>query len=101
MKTNFTLFVMLFFILSFSQTTIKGKITDNTGQPLPGANIIIVGTTTGTVSDFDGNYILTTRSSPSFYNSSLIYWISNSNSEVISKNQTIDFTLEEGNELEK
>ena len=58
MKTTFKLFVMLLSVISFAQTTVKGTITDNTGQPLPGANIIIEGTTTGTSSDFDGKYIM-------------------------------------------
>jgi iron complex outermembrane recepter protein len=42
--------------LGFSQTTISGKVTDNQGEPLPGANILEKGTTTGVMSDFNGNY---------------------------------------------
>ncbi len=38
---------------------ISGIISDNNGQPLPGANIIEKGTTNGTQSDFDGNFLLT------------------------------------------
>ncbi|MEZ4987135.1 MAG: SusC/RagA family TonB-linked outer membrane protein [Saprospiraceae bacterium] len=39
--------------------TIKGTITDaESGEPLIGANILVVGTTTGTVTDFDGTYSL-------------------------------------------
>lgn len=37
---------------------ITGNITDDAGLPLPGANIIIKGTSTGTQSDFDGNYTI-------------------------------------------
>ncbi|PNQ75480.1 alpha-2-macroglobulin [Hanstruepera neustonica] len=36
--------------------TIKGIVTDETGLPLPGANVIIVNTTNGTQTDFDGNF---------------------------------------------
>ena len=36
--------------------TIKGKITDKTGSPLPGATIVIKGTTNGTITGFDGSY---------------------------------------------
>src|SRR5690606_5673849 len=36
--------------------TISGTVNDDAGLPLPGVNIIIEGTTTGTQSDFDGNY---------------------------------------------
>lgn len=37
---------------------VVGTITDASGAPLPGANVIIKGTTTGTQTDFDGNYSL-------------------------------------------
>lgn len=37
---------------------VVGTITDESGAPLPGANVIIKGTTTGTQTDFDGNYSL-------------------------------------------
>ncbi|MDO6519463.1 SusC/RagA family TonB-linked outer membrane protein [Zobellia uliginosa] len=35
---------------------VSGQVTDETGQPLLGANVIIKGTSKGTVTDFDGNY---------------------------------------------
>jgi len=38
------------------QNTISGKVTDDSGMPLAGVNIIEKGTTNGTTSDFDGNY---------------------------------------------
>ncbi|WP_420400750.1 SusC/RagA family TonB-linked outer membrane protein [Flagellimonas sp.] len=38
------------------EKTITGTIIDQTGIPLPGVNIVVEGTTTGTQSDFDGNY---------------------------------------------
>ncbi len=38
------------------QRTITGTITDENGQPLPGANILVKGTAIGAVTDFDGNY---------------------------------------------
>lgn len=37
---------------------IKGNVTDETGQPLPGANIIEKGTANGTQTDFDGKFSL-------------------------------------------
>ena len=42
------------------QETIKGMVVDNTGEPVIGASVIVVGakTTTGTVTDFDGNFTL-------------------------------------------
>ncbi len=38
---------------------IRGKVTGSDGEPLPGANIMVEGTTIGTVTDMDGNYTLT------------------------------------------
>jgi TonB-linked SusC/RagA family outer membrane protein len=41
------------------QRTVSGTVTDETGQPLPGATVVIKGTTQGTVTNADGNYTLT------------------------------------------
>lgn len=40
------------------QSTVTGTVTDGDGTPLPGANVIVQGTTNGTQTDFDGNYTL-------------------------------------------
>lgn len=62
MKTKFskilTLLLVLVVQISFAQEqrTITGTVTDDSGLPLPGVNIIIEGTTTGVQTDFDGNY---------------------------------------------
>jgi TonB-linked SusC/RagA family outer membrane protein len=37
-------------------SSVSGNVTDDTGQPLPGVTVLVKGTTTGTVTDFDGNY---------------------------------------------
>jgi TonB-linked SusC/RagA family outer membrane protein len=52
-----TLFLALVVQISFAQQkTISGTVTDDINLPLPGVNIIIKGTTSGTQSDFDGKY---------------------------------------------
>ncbi|GAA3623592.1 SusC/RagA family TonB-linked outer membrane protein [Flavivirga jejuensis] len=38
------------------QQTVTGIITDKNGEPLPGVNILVVGTKKGALSDFDGTY---------------------------------------------
>ncbi|MDN3669326.1 SusC/RagA family TonB-linked outer membrane protein [Echinicola jeungdonensis] len=38
------------------EITVKGKVTDSDGNPLPGASILMEGTQNGTVTDLDGNY---------------------------------------------
>ncbi len=59
---NFRIFlfsvILLFPAFMFAQQTIKGKVTEATGEALPGVGIIIKGSTVGTSTDFDGNYSL-------------------------------------------
>lgn len=40
--------------------TVSGIVTDETGTPLPGVNVLIKGTTNGTSTDFDGKYSIKT-----------------------------------------
>src|SRR6056297_33816 len=54
-----TLFLALVVQISFAQEkTVSGTVTDQDGLPLPGVNIVVEGTTTGTQTDFDGNYAI-------------------------------------------
>lgn len=38
--------------------SVTGKVTDSSGAPLPGVTVVVEGTTNGTITGFDGNYIL-------------------------------------------
>ncbi len=38
--------------------TVKGTVTDSTGEPIIGATVMEKGTSNGTVTDFDGNFTL-------------------------------------------
>ena len=63
MKTKFSgiLTLLLAFVvqISFAQEkTISGTVSDASGMPLPGVNILVKGTTNGTQTDFDGNYTI-------------------------------------------
>jgi TonB-dependent starch-binding outer membrane protein SusC len=40
------------------QRTVSGVVTDQSGQPLPGVTVVVSGTTTGTVTNADGNFSL-------------------------------------------
>ena len=40
------------------QKSVSGKVTDSTGSPLPGVSVVIKGTTTGTITDGNGNFSL-------------------------------------------
>ena len=62
------LFIGLLFFCSFThaQTTITGSVKDSKNEPIPGANVKIIGESTGTVSDSDGNFTLSTTKKPPF-----------------------------------
>ncbi|MDJ1494210.1 SusC/RagA family TonB-linked outer membrane protein [Cytophagaceae bacterium DM2B3-1] len=54
-------FVFLFFLCCqfvWAQQTIKGKITSDTKEPLPGVSVVVKGTTNGVSSDANGNYTI-------------------------------------------
>ena len=44
---------------AWAQTTVKGIVTDETGEPLIGAGVMVEGTTVGTITGIDGDYVLT------------------------------------------
>ena len=52
----FSLFFILSGVLGFAQNTVSGTVSDSEGLPLPGATVVVQGTSTGVTSDFDGNY---------------------------------------------
>lgn len=59
-KKSLVLLFSLFSFIGFSQTIeVTGTITSSEDNlPLPGASVIVAGTDTGTVTDFDGNYTI-------------------------------------------
>jgi hypothetical protein len=63
MKINL-LGLMMGFLIPFwavSQTTVSGKVTDaETGDPIPFANVLLVGTEAGAATDFEGYFSITT-----------------------------------------
>jgi len=74
------------------KVSITGNVSDNEGSPLPGVNIMIKGTSIGTVTDFDGKYNITVENSKSILVFSFIGHISK---EIEVGNRTkIDVKLE-------
>lgn len=61
----------MFTLLAYAQQSVSGKITDSSGEGLPGVTIRVQGTSTGTVTDVDGNYTLTAASNASLEVSSV------------------------------
>ena len=56
MKKAFLVVLMLSSSLIFAQNSISGSVSDADNNPIPGATIVVEGTNTGVVTDFDGNY---------------------------------------------
>ena len=101
MKTILKTFVFLFCVASFAQTTVKGTIKDASGLPLPGANIIVVGTSTGVVTDFDGNFTLNVSQDPPFSIQVSSVGFQPETIEVTSNNQSLNVVLKEGSLLDE
>ena len=59
-KVLFTFVVGLFLSAGAfaQQITVKGIVKDSSGEPIIGANVVVKGTTNGTITDFDGNFQL-------------------------------------------
>ncbi len=75
------------------QKTVTGKITDGKGQPLPGVTVVIKGTATGTITNSDGIYTLTSVPADGTLQYSFVGMRSQ---EVPVKNQSkIDIVLED------
>lgn len=66
-RMSMKLCLLLFLIFSasisnaFAQTTVTGVVTDEQKDPLPGVSVTVKGSTTGTVTDFDGNYSINAK----------------------------------------
>lgn len=93
MKKILSLLLIMIPIAIYAQTgTVKGRITDPSNNPLPGVNITIKGTTTGTISDSRGEYSIEIDQ-----NQTLVYsFIGMDKQEVIYSGQpSIDVVLTE------
>lgn len=93
--------MLLFCGLTYSQTVISGTVVDDGGMPLPGANVVVVGTSTGAVTDFDGNFTLKVNQEPPFDVQVSSVGFESSTQQVTANNQVLNITLKEGNILDE
>ncbi|MGZ0015873.1 TonB-dependent receptor [Yeosuana sp. AK3] len=101
MKTILPFLLLLFCGFSYSQTTISGSVVDDSNQPIPGANIIVLGTSTGTVTDFDGNFTLKANLNPPFAIQASSVGFQTVTEQITTNNQTVNFVLTEGTSLDE
>lgn len=90
----FTIFSINF---SFAQN-VTGLVTDASGTPIAGVNVVEKGTTNGVVTDFDGKYSIAVDG-----NATLVFSYVGSNTQEIAVNNrtTINVTLEDGVSLDE
>lgn len=63
-KQTMALVLFLLPLTMMAQGTIQGVVSDETDVPVPGASVVVKGTTNGAISDFDGNYTITVDNFP-------------------------------------
>ena len=102
-QLNKNLFFLLFlcsglFAQQLYSQTVSGNITDESGVPLPGANVIIEGTTTGVSTDFDGNYQIQAEQGQVLQFSYIGY---TTQSIAVGSQDTINVSLQPDNQLEE
>jgi len=66
MRKVFLIPLLLLGTFAFAQTTVTGTVVDQNNEPIPGANVVIVGKAIGTTTDFDGLFNLETSEVPPF-----------------------------------
>ncbi|MFD0860790.1 SusC/RagA family TonB-linked outer membrane protein [Sungkyunkwania multivorans] len=103
MKTKFSgiLTLLLAFITQLTlaqQMTVSGTVTDASGVPLPGATVVVKGTSTGTSTDFDGNYSIEVSQGGVLEFSYVGY---TSQEVTVGASNNINVQLQEGTQLEE
>ncbi len=66
MKIYLFILSLFFCSISIAQTSISGSVKDNKNQPIAGANVKVIGQSSGTITDSDGNFSLSTTNKPPF-----------------------------------
>ncbi len=95
-KTIKTFLMLLVFLTStsgiFGQITVRGTVIDTDNQPVVGANVVVKGTTTGTMTGIDGKYSINAPSSSSVI---VVSFIGNVPQEfIVGNNTTLNVTLQ-------
>ena len=103
MKTKF-LRILSSFLLVFAfgftvqAQSISGTVTDDNGVPLPGATVLVQGTTNGVSTDFDGNYSINASSGDTLVFSFVGY---TTQSVLVGSSTTVNAQLSADNELDE
>ncbi len=92
------LLALLLSSVMVAQQTVSGLVTDAEGTPLPGATVIVQGTSNGVTSDFDGNYSINVERGQTLEASFIGY---QSTTVLVEDQDQINLSLEQDNELDE
>ena len=102
MKMYYFILTLFFCSISFAQTTISGSVKDNKNEPVPAANITVVGDKASSVTDADGKFTLKTAKKAPFSIEVSSIGFGKQKIQVTSNNQSISVVLKsEDTQLEE
>ncbi len=99
MKKFTFILIALSTCIGFSQQVVTGVVSDSEGSPLPGVNIIEKGTSTGSITDFDGKYSIEVSSPESILVFSYVGF--NKKEVPVNSQSVINITLSSGSQLDE
>lgn len=87
-----TLFIALLVQISFAQERIvTGVVTDNSGMPIPGVNVLVKGTKLGTQTDFDGKFSISASSTQTL----VFNFVGMRSQEIVASSSTINVKMKD------
>ncbi|MCF6133076.1 SusC/RagA family TonB-linked outer membrane protein [Flavobacterium wongokense] len=87
-----TLFIALLVQISFAQDrVVSGVVSDNSGLPLPGVNVLVKGTAMGTQTDIDGKYSIKAEATQTL----VFNFVGMKSQEVSAASTTVNVTMKE------
>ena len=95
MKRFFYILAVALLPMMAQAKVVTGQVTDTNGEPIIGANVVVKGTTAGTITDFDGNYSLDVPE-----NSTLVFsYLGMVTQEIPVTGNTVSVVLKEDNQV--
>lgn len=95
MKIYYFILTLFFCSISFAQTTVSGSVKDSKNEPVPGANVRVVGDESGTVADGDGKFTLKTSKLPPFKIEITSVGFGSIEQDVTSNNQSLQIVFKD------
>lgn len=95
-------FVSLLILISISLATavaqsVRGTVVDTSGEPVPGASVVVTGTTAGSITDIDGNFSITGVAPSGHLDVSFVGYVTNK--VAYRSGQNLRIVLEEDNKM--